>query len=201
VPFLKSKKSKGMFPIAIVWLRVQSPAVLSFLTLEAALLLSPLGCNPGSRNPNTVTILRAEYERLQAGESRRFLPFSNGVALDTQTGQFCKTYDWHSRPARRGYTRLTPSPYEKAPLCTVFGRENTGSREPGSVTIARADYERLQAAQSKRFQPFSNLTGVALDTQTGQVCKTVESHNPPRRVARTVISSPFENAPLCANLR
>jgi len=189
-----------MFPIAIVSLRVQAPAVLSVVILEAALLL-PLGCKSGSRNPNSVTIPAAEYERLKAGESRRFLPFSSGVALDTQTGQFCKTYDWHSRPARRGYMRLTPSPYEKAPLCTVFGRENTGSREPESVTIPRAEYEHLQAAQSKRFQPFSNLSGVALDTQTGQVCKTIESHSLSRRVPRTVISSPFENAPLCATLR
>jgi hypothetical protein len=201
VPFLRSKKSKRMFPIAIVWLRVHAPAVLWFVILEAALLLLPLGCNSGSPKPNSVTIPRAEYERLQAGESRRFLPFSDGVALDTQTGQFCKTYDWHNRPARRGYARLPPSPYEKAPLCIVFGRENTGSREPTTVTISRAEYERLQAAQSKRFQPFSNLSGVALDTQTGQVCKTIESLNLSRRVPRTVIPSPFENAPLCAHLR
>jgi len=181
----------------------------------AALLLLPFGCNSGSHNLNSVTIPRAEYERLQAGESRRFHPFSNGVALDVQTGQLCKTYDWHSRPARRGYlgpVGISPN-YEKAPLCTVFGRPSAGSGDAGSITIPRAEYERLQAAQLNRFQPFSNLSGVALDTETGQVCKATESQSQsgvplkavgiPQtgRAPKAAVQSPFENAPLCANLR
>jgi hypothetical protein len=195
-------KSKGRFPIAVVRVRVrssQAAAVLSTVSGVALLLLS-FGCNSGSRSINIVTISRAEYERLRAGESRRFQPFSDGVALDTQTRQLCKTYDWHSHLARRGYGVVTPSPYENAPLCTVFGHENSGSGDSGSVTIPRTEYDRLQAAQLKRFQPFSNLAGVALDTQTGQVCKTSEPPIQPGRVPKVVIVSPYENAPFCANL-
>jgi hypothetical protein len=180
--------------------------------LSASVLLLLAGCNSGSRNLNNVTIPRAEYERLQAGQSRRFHPFSDGVALDTQTAQVCKTYDWQSRPARREFSgAVTPSPYEKAPLCTVVGGQKTGSHDAGSITISRAEYERLQAAQQNRFQPFS--TGVALDTQTGQACKTTDSHIPSAllpsargiphtgRAAKTASPSPYENAPLCADLR
>jgi hypothetical protein len=154
---------------------------------------------------------RAEYEGLLAGESRRFQPFSDGVALDTQTGQLCKTYDWHSRPAHREYRgAVTPSPHEEAPLCSVFDRQNAGSRDAGSITIPREQYERLQAAQLDRFQPFS--TGVALDTRTGQVCKTTDSQSQSGllpnaggiphtgRAPKTHIPSPYENAPLCAKL-
>lgn len=181
--------------------------------LVATLLPLPLGCNSGSRNLNIVTIPRTEYERLRAGESRRFQPFSDGVALDTQTGHLCKTYDWRTHLARRGYGLVTPSPYEKAPLCMVSSRDNPGSHNSESVAIPRAEYEQLQSAQLKRFQPFSNLAGVALDTQTGQVCKTTELRSQsdvlpnargiPRtgRAPKAVIPSPYENAPFCTNLR
>lgn len=212
-----SFKLERVFPTAIVQLRCpQSATVLSLVMLGAALLLLPVGCNSGPRSHNrdSVTFPRAEYERLQAGESRRFQPFSNGVALDTQTGQLCKTSDWHNRPARRDYLEAeTPSPYENAPLCRVFGRQNAGSSETGSVTIPRAEYERLQAAQLNRFQPFSNLSGVALDTQTGQVCKTTDSRSASGilpnaggiphtgRAPKLVSPSRYENAPLCATLR
>lgn len=208
-------KSKGIFPAAFVR-SSQAATVLPLVILGVAVLLLPFGCNSSSRNLNSITIPRAEYERLQAGESRRFQPFSNGVALDIQTGQLCKTYDWHNRPVRRGYlgpVGVAARPYEKAPLCTIFGRQKAGSGDAGTVTIPRAEYERLQTAQLNRFQPFSNLSGVALDTETGQACKTIESLNQsgvlPRaagipqtgRAPKAVIPSSYENAPHCANLR
>lgn len=168
----------------------------------AALLLLSFGCNSGSRNISNVTIPRAEYERLRAGESRRFQPFSDGVALDTQTRQLCKTYDWHSHLARRGYGVVTPSPYERAPLCMVSGGENLGSHNSGSVPIPRAEYERLQAAQLNRFQPFSNLAGVAFDTATGQVRRTTDSQSqsgvagPSNRSFQALMKTP-QSAPIC----
>jgi hypothetical protein len=172
-------RSRNIFPKGSGRVRFQAGTVRLLVMLGGALLLSLVGCNSGSRNPNSVTtntatIPRVEYERLQAGESKRFQPFSDGVALDTRTAQLCKTYDWHNRPSRREYLGpVTESPYAKAPLCSAFGQN--GSHDAGTVTIARAEYERLQAAQSNRFQVFSNLSGVALDAETGQVCKTTET--------------------------
>lgn len=180
--------------------------------MGAAVLLLFFGCNSGSRDVNNVTIPRVEYERLQAAESRRFQPFTEGVALDTQSGQYCKTHEWHSGPVRREYTGPISNPYENAPLCRMLVRENAGSADVGDITISRAEYERLQAAQQHRFQPFSNLSGVALDTQTGQVCKTSERNSQTGvlpnargiphtgRVPRTAMPSSYENAPLCADL-
>lgn len=164
------------------------------LVLCATVLLLISGCSR-----NRVTISRAEYQRLQDGESRRFQPFTNGVAFDTRTGQHCKTYDWHTHLARRTYSDITPSPDENAPLCTAVDSE-TDSRDLGRVTIPRIEYEQLQAAQPNRFRPFGNLAGVALDTRTGQVCKTADWQNPSARVPKAAISSPYENSPLCATL-
>lgn len=207
MPFLKSKST---FPAAIVRVRSsQAAKILSLVISGAGVLLLSFGCNSGSRGLNSVAISRAEYERLQAGESGRFQPFSDGVALDTQTKQVCKTIDWHSAPARRGYLGpATTSPYENAPLCSA---QSAGSRDPASVTIPRAEYERLQAAHLHRFQPFSNLAGVRLDTETGQACKTTDSPSGVLPGARgvphtgrapsAVIPSAYENAPLCDSLR
>jgi hypothetical protein len=205
--------NRGVVRLLIVRFRgSQAASVLLLVMLGGIILLSPLSCNSGSRSSNSVTIPRAEYERLQAGESKRFQPFSDGVALDTHTAQLCRTYDWHNRPTRREYLGpVTESPYEKAPLCSVFSQN--GSHDAGSITISRAEYERLQAAQQTRFQPFSNLSGVALDGETGQVCKTIDSRaqpgRPPNaagiphtgRAPKTASPSSYENAPLCADLR
>lgn len=53
--------------------------------------------------------------------------------------------------------------------------------------------------QIGRFQSFNNLTGVALDTKTGRLCRTHDWHNqPPRTGVRVVIPSPYEHEPLCS---
>src|ERR1019366_7870643 len=77
------------------------------------------------------------------------------------------------------------------------------------VVIDKTEYTRLQNAKAGRFQPFKNVTGVALDTSTGQLCKTHDWHESPlppcpkhgMATEPCVIGrSPYENAPLCSSL-
>ena len=80
-------------------------------------------------DPNTqVVIDKSEYTRLQTAKVGRFQTFKDqtGVALDTKTGQLCKTHDWHESslpPCSKHGMATEPcivgrSPYEDAPLCS-----------------------------------------------------------------------------------
>ena len=94
----------------------------------------------------------------------------------------------------------------------LVGCETEQARRPTydpdtQVVITKNEYARLQ--KTGRFQPFKDVTGVALDTSTGQVCKTHDwqpSSEPlcPKngRITEPCLMerSPYENAPLCSTL-
>jgi len=79
-------------------------------------------------DPDTqVVITKNEYAGLK--KAGRFQPFkgATGIALDTSTGQVCKTHDWHEDlsvplcPKNRaiaGDCVMERSPYGDAPLCS-----------------------------------------------------------------------------------
>lgn len=103
---------------------------ISLLTALVILLLSGCEVEQAQRptyDPDTqVVITKSEYTRLQ--KVGRFQPFKDvtGVALDTSTGQLCKSHDWHasSEPLCPKNGMITEpcvmerSPYENAPLCS-----------------------------------------------------------------------------------
>ena len=79
-------------------------------------------------DPNTQVVLdKAEYTRLR--NIGRFQPFKDlsSVALDTSTGQVCRTFDWHQtlpvcpniiKPNAKPCVLAGSPDYEKAPLCS-----------------------------------------------------------------------------------
>ena len=110
---------------------VKSPPFISLLTvLAVSLLMSGCDTEQAQRptyDPDTqVVITKNEYAGLK--KVGRFQPFKDatGIALDTSTGQVCKTHDWHasSEPLCPKNGRITEpcvmerSPYENAPLCS-----------------------------------------------------------------------------------
>jgi hypothetical protein len=106
--------------IVIVWLLIVL-AVLNGCDTEQAQ-------RPTYDPDAQVVISKDEYTRLR--KTGRFQPFNEGmtgIALDTSTGQVCKTHDWHhasSEPLCPKNGMITEpcvmerSPYENAPLCT-----------------------------------------------------------------------------------
>lgn len=76
------------------------------------------------------------------------------------------------------------------------------------VVLNKFEYGRLQ--KTGRFQPFKGLTSVALDTTTGQVCRTSDwhrtlplcpKHGTPTEPCKVAAVGPDdEDAPLCSSL-
>jgi len=111
-------------------IEVVKPLPISTFLLVILAMLSGCETEQSQRptyDPDTqVVITKSEYARLQ--KAGRFQPFKGvtGVALDTSTGQLCKTHDWHasSEPLCPKNGRITEpcvmerSPYENAPLCS-----------------------------------------------------------------------------------
>jgi len=66
---------------------------------------------------------------------------------------------------------------------------------PDLMPVAQAAPD---TGQIGRFQTFNNLSGVALDTKTGRLCRTHDWHiQKPGHGVVTVIPSPYEHEPLC----
>jgi hypothetical protein len=109
---------------------VKPPPFISLLAVVVISLLSGCETEQAQRpayDPDTqVVITKNEYAGLK--KVGRFQPFKDmtGVALDTSTGQLCKTNDWHasSEPLCPKHGAITEpcvmerSPYENAPLCS-----------------------------------------------------------------------------------
>jgi hypothetical protein len=110
-------------------IRVVKPLLISIFLLVMLMLV---GCETEQAqrptyDPDTqVVITKNEYARLQ--KAGRFQPFKDvtAVALDTSTGELCKTHDWQPslEPLCPKNGRITEpclmerSPYENAPLCS-----------------------------------------------------------------------------------
>jgi hypothetical protein len=99
--------------------------------LAVLMILVLSGCDTEQQptyDPNTQVVLdKAEYTRLK--NVGRFQPFKDlsAVALDTTTGQVCRTSDWHQTlPLCSNVIKANGKPcviggtpdYEKAPLCS-----------------------------------------------------------------------------------
>ena len=97
-------------------------------------------------------------------------------------------------------------------LVTLSGCDTEQAQRPTydpdtQVVITKSEYAGLKKVG--RFQPFRDVTGVALDTSTGQLCKTHDwraSSEPlcPKHGTTTgpclMGRSPYEDAPLCSSL-
>jgi hypothetical protein len=79
------------------------------------------------------------------------------------------------------------------------------------IVVDKAEFTRLQNSRAGRFQPFKNATGLALDTSTGQLCKTHDWHRDeslPLCPKNGAITGPcvvergpnYEGVPLCSSL-
>lgn len=113
---------------------VKSPLV----TVSPLIAVSILnGCETGQEqrptyDPETqVVVNKTEYAHLQNSKAGRFQTFKNatGIALDTSTGQVCRTHDWHEdlsvplcpkNGAITGNCVMERSPYGDAPLCSTL---------------------------------------------------------------------------------
>ena len=90
---------------------------MKLLILVVVILLPMTGCEqlaeqskPSSPAPSSVP------ERLShpIGRFEKIQNFRVDVALDSQTGQLCKTWEWQST------NRNTPDPYETLPTCDLL---------------------------------------------------------------------------------
>jgi hypothetical protein len=91
------------------------------------LIISVAGCNT---NKHAAPVSPAPKSTVES-QVGRFQTFNNlaEVALDTKTGQLCKTYDWHTGDVFDRYkVKRAPqtdpnTKYENAPLCSDIERE------------------------------------------------------------------------------
>jgi hypothetical protein len=86
------------------------------LAVGLLVLLQANGCDNAPTKP-TVPEKPAAYQRFvpipRQPENLQGVPWSGAFALDTKTGQLCKTYDWESTSNLQGL-----------PLCTVVLASN-----------------------------------------------------------------------------
>jgi len=107
---------------------VKSPPFISLLAVLVVSLMDGCDTQRPTYDPDTqIAITKNEYAGLK--KVGRFQSFKDatGIALDTSTGQVCKTHDWHEdlsvplcpkNGAIRGNCVMERSPYGDAPLCS-----------------------------------------------------------------------------------
>lgn len=81
--------------------------------LATVLLLATYGCDELA-NQSQSAPRRFESRSHPIGRFEKLQNFRVDVALDTQTGQLCKTWSWLST------NRNNPDPYEELPTCEVL---------------------------------------------------------------------------------
>jgi len=96
----------------------------------AVLLLSAVACDQLATETETGP-RPTENRSHPIGRFEKIQNFRVDVALDTQTGQLCKTWEWQST------NRNTPDPYENLPTCAfLYGNFQTTERiEQEKITI------------------------------------------------------------------
>jgi hypothetical protein len=114
-------------------IKIVKPLLINIFPLAVLVILSGCDTEQAQRptyDPNTqVVIDKSEYAQLKNAKAGRFQTFkgATGIALDTSTGQVCKTHDWHEdlsvplcprNGAITGNCVMERSPYGDAPLCS-----------------------------------------------------------------------------------
>jgi hypothetical protein len=83
-------------------------------------------------------------------------------------------------------------------VITGCGQKNVSAAKPQDQN------SKTEKSYVGRFQPFKGLAGVALDTMTGKLCKTIDTKDTKdtKDAAGNVsdIPSQYQSAPLCSSL-
>lgn len=94
--------------------------------LAVLLLLATVACDQLAKETETGPTRPTENRSHPIGRFEKIQNFRVDVALDTQTGQLCKTWEWQST------NRNSPDPYENLPTCAfLYGNFQTTERIEG----------------------------------------------------------------------
>jgi PBP1b-binding outer membrane lipoprotein LpoB len=81
----------------------------------------------------------------------------------------------------------------------IIGMVMTGcSQKTTSAEKPQDQKPKTEKSYVGRFQPFKGLAGVALDTMTGKLCKTIDPKDSAGK--ESAVPSQYESAPLCNTL-